>query len=422
MNVLSLMGGIPTIASPIAIDRNKFDELDKLSLHNYLQHENTLSYYGDEGLQRRYEKELANYFEKEYCVLVNSGTNALLAAYFAIGLAPGDEVIVPTHAFFAISSPLLFLGINVIICDCEVDTGLLDIEDLKKKITLNTKAVVVNHLCGDCADMNTIARILEGTEIVLIEDVSLAFGATYFSTKLGSFGHIACFSLGSTKMLSGGQGGAIVTNNREYYERIILLGCFGKRAKQNVLNPFYRQFANTSYGLNIRMHSLAIAVSYGRFLRLDQLIEQRQKCYHMLSDTFSCYPFVTAPREQVNRFRGSWHGYYLLYDESHTGIPIDLVTSALRSEGLQVSTGCHYMLLNQTRIHQTVKDGYRGQGRNPNPKTIYSQDDCPKAALFNNKTISFPLFLNEYDLVNQYCVGCKKVFDNLDELRRIDHA
>lgn len=111
--------------------------------------------------------------------MTNSGTNALFAAYFAISLRQGDEVIVAAHSFFAIASPLVLLGVRVIIVDCDARTGLIDTEDLKKSITENPKAVVINHLCGDSIDMTDFCSLMKAKKIIVIEDLSLAFGATY---------------------------------------------------------------------------------------------------------------------------------------------------------------------------------------------------------------------------------------------------
>ena len=199
------------------------------------------------------------------------------------------------------------------------------------------------------------------------------------------------------------------------------MGCFGKRAKQNVLNPFYRQFSDASYGLNIRMHTLAIAVSYNKFLNMGQLVSQRQTRYELLSKGLASHTGLGVPRQRDNCSRGSWHGYYSLYDERKYCVSAELLIKALSAEGLQVTHGCHYTLLHHLKIFQTRRDGLYRQNNNPNPKSLYNSTSCPNADLYNFQTISFPLFLNEpLEIIERYIEACKKVFDNIIELQKIE--
>lgn len=416
MEKLAIYGGQPVINHRILINRNKFTKSDKLAIQNYLDSDGTNSYYGDEGLQQTYEKALQQYFSRKYCILVNSGTNAILSAIFSLGLFPGDEVIVPAFSFFAVVSPLLMFHITPVIADCLKDTGLINPDDVMNKISENTKAVIINYVCGDSIDIQNFVNTLHKKNIALIEDISLAFGAKNNGKKLGCFGDITCCSLGSTKLLSGGQGGFIVTDNREYFERIILLGCFGKRAHQNVFNPFYRQFSNVSYGMNNRMHPLAIAVSYSRFLNADKLIKQRHKRYHMLTNCIQNFDFISPPIETDEKDRGSWHGYYAVLNDE---IPLNVgkrLVNALIAEGLDVHHGAHYPLINREKIYTTKKDGFFRTRENPF-KLGKESTTCVGAEHYNNHIISFPLFLDEEkEIVEAYCYAIDKVFSQIEKM------
>lgn len=414
---LAILGGRPVIRETRLIARDRFTEADRSAAEEYFKSGEPLSFYGDEGLQHTYEHALQDYFSARHCVLVNSGTNALLAAYFALGLMPGDEVIVPAFSFFAVASPLVMLHVLPVMADCSPDTGLIEPEDVFGKVTERTKAVVINHLCGDSIQMQPFADELRKRKIALVEDLSLAFGASDNGKKLGRFGDLACCSLGSTKLLSGGQGGFVITDNREYYERIILLGCFGKRARQNVLNPFYRQFSNVSYGLNIRMHALAIAVSYSRFLRSEEMIRERHKRYHMLSDCIREFNFISPPREMAEKKRGSWHGYYAVWGNDD-GIPACAkIADALRAEGLFVHCGAHYPLLHKEKLYRIQKDGFFRTKKNPY-KGNEEEAVCPGADYYNEHILSFPLFLDEdISIVQNYCDAVYKVFSQIDKLK-----
>lgn len=395
-------------------DRNSYSNYDIKAIQSFLNEHNVLSYYGDEGLQHMYEESLKSYFNVKYAILVNSGTNALFSAYFALGIMPGDEVIVPAFSFFAIASPLLLLHANIIMADCSADTGLISVQDVLMKITPKTKAVVVNHVAGDSIDMSDFVSEMHIRNITIIEDLSLAFGAIDHGRKLGTFGDLTCCSLGSTKMLSGGQGGFVITSCREYFERIVMLGSFGKRAQQNVVNPFYRQFVNVSYGLNNRMQSLAIAVSFSRFQRLDDLIKMRHERYAKLSLCLSPYSsFISPPRELSTKFRGSWHGYYALLNEE---LPNDIqnrIIESLKAEGLFVIRGAHYPLLHKEKLYHVTKDGFYRVKDNPFKDGI-KVFECNDAVRYNNRIVSFPLFLDEdMKYIEWYCDKLNNVLSKI---------
>lgn len=413
---LAILGGRPIIEQTHIIARDQFTEADKAAVEEYFKSGDSISFYGDEGLQHTYECALQDYFSVQHCVLVNSGTNALLAAYFALGLMPGDEVIVPAFSFFAVASPLLILHATPVMADCSSDTGLIDPQDVLSKVTERTRVVVINYICGDSIDMLPFVDELHRKNIALVEDLSLAFGASDHGKKLGCFGDLACCSLGSTKLLSGGQGGFVITNSREYYERIILLGCFGKRAYQNVLNPFYRQFCGVSYGMNIRMNALAIAVSYSRFLRSGDLIEERHKRYHMLSECIREFDFISPPREMVEKNRGSWHGYYALLGNDDKIPDHNKIAEALRAEGLDVHCGAHYPLLHKEKLYWIEKDGFFRTKKNPYKGNVQAAS-CVGADYYNGHILSFPLFLDEeISVVRDYCDAIYKVFSQIDKL------
>lgn len=384
--------------------RNSYTESDILAIQSFLKQDNVLSYYGDEGLQHDYEESLCGFFNVKHAILVNSGTNALFAAYFALGIMPGDEVIVPAFSFFAIASPLLMLHARIVMADCSPDTGLISLQDVMSKITERTKAVVVNHVAGDSIDMLSFVTEMHKNNVSVIEDLSLAFGGEDNGRKLGTFGDLTCCSLGSTKILSGGQGGFVLTSSREYYERIVLLGHFGKRVRQNVINPFYRQFVNVSYGLNMRMQSLAIAVSYSRFRRVNELIMMRHERYNKLSECLSQYPsIITPPRTVTAKFRGSWHGYYALLNDDLSEEERCNVVEALKNAGLFVNRGTHYPLLHKEKVYYSSKDGLYRLNENPF-KTGAQQYECEGAVHYNNRIVSFPLFLDEdMSIVEHYC-------------------
>lgn len=405
----------------INVDRNRFTASDIDAVEKYLySNDGQLSYYGDEGLQHEYEQALANYFCRKRCLLMNSGTNSLLAAYFGLKISYRDEVLVPAHSFYAVATPLLLLGAIPVVVDCDTELGLIEVSDAEHKITPNTKAIVVNHLCGHPADMQKIKELAMKYNLKIVEDLSLSIASTIDGKLTGTFGDVACFSLGSTKILSGGQGGALITDDEEVFERAVLLGCFGKRAYQNVINPFYRQFIDGSYGTNCRMHSLAIAISYARFKNLNNLIKDRHDRFNMISEVLKRFEFIDAPKTLKGCFRGSWHGYYALYNQGILDITTNRITELLNEKGLNVNSGTHYTLLHKMPVITRVRDGFMGMKDNANKRREERAFSCPHVEEYNKKTISFPLFLDEdIEAVEKYCLTLRKALEEIERDNRL---
>ena len=145
---LAILGGSPAVATPLSVDRTQPTAYDVETVENYLRSRGTLSYWAREGELAAYEDELAGFFSKDHAVLVNSGTSALYLAYVALGVGPGDEVIVPDVSFYAVAIPAAALGATVVVADCDSSTGLIDQADVLRRTTSRTKAVTVNQPDG----------------------------------------------------------------------------------------------------------------------------------------------------------------------------------------------------------------------------------------------------------------------------------
>lgn len=397
---LAILGGSPAVATPLSVDRTQPTAYDVETVENYLRSRGTLSYWAREGELAAYEDELAGFFSKDHAVLVNSGTSALYLAYVALGVGPGDEVIVPDVSFYAVAIPAAALGATVVVADCDSSTGLIDQADVLRRTTSRTKAVTVNHLCGDSDDPQALLASLHARGVALVEDVSLATGATNQGTRVGSWGDYTCLSLGSTKLLSGGQGGCVLTDSYDGYQKIVLRSSFGGRAQQEIMDPYLRQFADVGTGMNLRMHPLAIAISHARFGRLQQLVAAREERYRALSGAIPSVPGLSAPRTVPGSTRGSWHGFYALLDADAEVSPEALV-AALRAEGVECAVGPHYPRLSRTRSFAPAAD---------DPLRA----EVSGSSTFVDRVISFPLFLDEpMWLIEQYCRALEKVGSSL---------
>ena len=219
----------------------------------------------------QFEEEFAKYTNAKYCVAVNSGTGALMCCLAALGIGPGDEVIVPGYTFIAsISSIILSRAIPVL---AEIDESLtIDPEDIRKKITKKTKAIMPVHMLGNPCDMDKIMEIAKEHGLFVIEDCCQAAGGSYKGKKLGTIGSIGAFSLNVFKTISAGDGGMVVTDDPVLYER-----AFGFHDQGHKPNRTGVEVGNRSIvGMNMRMNELTGAVALAQVRKLGTIIGMLQ--------------------------------------------------------------------------------------------------------------------------------------------------
>lgn len=416
--MLAILGGDAVISAPWPHARRvAFEPGDREVIAKYIaSSDNLISCFSREGIIGQYEEQLRAYFDRDYCISTNSGTSALFSAYFGLGLQPGDEAIVPTQTFLATVTPLLQLGVTPVFADAEQDTGNVDPQDVQRKITPRTKVIVVTHLWGHPVDMDRLLPVAEAHNLPIVEDVSLAIGSTLHNRRAGTFGRIACFSLGSTKLLSGGQGGALVTDDEEIRDRVTLVGHFG-RSTQTVSTPFYRQFMHTGYGHNLRMHPIAAAMSQARFNQLEDRIARRHERFKRLAEGLKTCRFVQPMPIREGVFPGAWQGYCAKFNPSVAKIDAHLFSRALRAEGAEVYPGAYHPPLHTSPIFNTKETGLPyafNDGAHP------SQNSLEGAKIYNDTALSFPLFLDEpLELIEAYIEAVQKVESGIEELRQL---
>lgn len=181
----------------------------------------SISVYDRSGIIATLEDALRDYFGTRHALLTSSGTAALYSMYAACRIRPGDEVIVPAYTFFATVTPLLHLGAVPVLTDCDAD-GNLDPEDVARRITDRTYAIVVTHIWGTPADVTALRRIADEHDLRLLEDASHAHGAAVDGRKAGTFGQAAAFSMNGPKPLSAGEGGFLLTDDDDTYHLALL--------------------------------------------------------------------------------------------------------------------------------------------------------------------------------------------------------
>lgn len=269
-----------------------------------------LSIPDESGIIRELEHAFAQLHHRKYALAVSSGTMALYSAFFALGLSEADEVICTAFSYHATAAPLLHFGVKIVFCDVEADTGNIDYVQVEQLITSKTKAVITNDQWGHPCDKQKIVELCKKHSLFYVEDCSHAHFAEYCGQYVGTFGDVACWSLQGRKLLSGGEGGILLTDNQDIYERAVLLGHNLKRPMQSVKNDAYKPLDRTGYGLKLRMHPLAaLMVHYELTQYCFSWIESRTKTLdyfqQRLKETF-LLPMVQ--RDYVTSM-GAWYGF-----------------------------------------------------------------------------------------------------------------
>jgi len=217
-----------------------------------------------------FQKDLGRYLNVKYVFAVSSCTTALHLALLAIGIKAGDEVLVSDFSFPASANVIIHAGAKPVFVDIDLETFCLNMEDLKSKVSKKTKAIMVVHAFGYPADMSEILKIAQKYKLVVIEDAACAIGSKHKSKFCGAWGDLGCFSFHPRKLLTTGEGGAVVTNNPKLAERIEILrnhgGIYTKKGWEFV-----------EAGFNYRLSEIAAALGVEQLKTLDQTIKNRQK-------------------------------------------------------------------------------------------------------------------------------------------------
>ena len=374
------------------------------------------------------EEEWAGYLGRRYCVAQNNGTSTLHAAYFAAGVEPGDEVITPVFTWHLGVTPILASHGIPVFCDCDPLTLNIDPAKIEEKVTPRTKAVVVTHIYGHPVDMDPVLEIARRHSLAVIEDASHAHGAEYKGRKIGSLGDIACFSIQGTKLMAGGEGGLLVTDNREYYERTIMLGHFERMNKLvSEKHTRYRASENVPpmhLGFKYRIHPFAAGMARVQFKYLEQRNElERKNCAYIARGLAGMKGF-DPPHIAPYAGKVTWLNQLArFHPDAFEGVPREKVIRALQAEGVAAGTGrTGYIPLH---LHPLMRDqDMYGKGcpwkcRHAVPREPCKAGDFPVAEKVYRERIMIPTFrdvVHDPELLDQYIEAFRKVADNLDEL------
>jgi perosamine synthetase len=268
---------------------------------------------------KKFEEEFSKFSDTKYGIATSSGTTALHLALVTFGVGKDDEVIIPTLSFIATANCVAYTGAKPVFVDSEPRTWNMDPEKVKEKITENTKAIVPVHLYGHPVDMDPIMEIAEEHSLVVIEDAAEAHGAEYQKRKVGSIGHVGCFSFYGNKIITTGEGGMITTNDEEFTEKAMMLRDHAMSKEKRYWHPFM--------GYNYRMTNMQAAVGLAQVEKIEEYIEIKRQNAKKYNEKLGSLSSISLPPEM------DWaKNVYWLYSILVDNIQRDEFTTRLREK------------------------------------------------------------------------------------------
>ena len=321
-----------------------------------------------------FESAYASLTGAKHCLATANGTSALITSLAALGIGPGDEVIVPPYTFVATINAVLLLRALPVFVDTDIDTFQIDARKMERAITGNTKLILPVHLGGSVADLDTLLDVGRRRGVTVVEDACQAHLAEWRGRKVGTYGKTGCFSFQASKNLNSGEGGAILTDDDELIET-----CYrfhnNSRGRRNTGDDF--SYRNT--GANLRLTEFQAVILTAQMARLQEQARTRDANAAHLTSLLRQIPGITPARMYDGCTRNAYHLYMFRYDpDRFAGLPRAAFIKALAAEGIPVQGG--YSPLNQQPF---LDDAFSAPGF----RAIYSktridqwreQNHCPE--------------------------------------------
>jgi dTDP-4-amino-4,6-dideoxygalactose transaminase len=341
---------------------------------------------------REFEEIFAKRHGVKHAMAVTSATTALHLALVALNIQSGDEVIVPAFTWISTANVVIYCGAKVVFVDVDRTTFNIDVNDLKKKITSKTKAIIPVHLFGLCADMDAVKKV--AGNIPLVEDGACAAGAGYKGNAAGSLGTIGCFSFHPRKSVTTGEGGMITTNDDKLAELISSLRNHGASISEEQRHHGAKPYILPDFnilGYNYRMTDLQAAVGIVQLKKLDLFIDEREKWAKFYDEALKDIGWLRTP-VVGSEYKHGWQSYVIYIDESKAPVSRNDMMEKLQQMGVSTRPGTHapHML------------NYYAEKYNIKP------DDFPGAKDCNNYSMSIPLFNKMTNEDYEYVVHCLK--------------
>jgi len=326
---------------------------------------------------KRFEREFAQRVGAPHALAVNSATAAMHLALDAIGLQPGDEVIVPVYTFTATAEVVVYFRARPVLVDVDPVTCNIDSAQLEKHITARTRAIMVVHIAGLPAEMDAIHALAKAYSLPVIEDAAHAFPAKYKGRTIGALSDFTAFSFYVTKSLATGEGGMLTTAHSEYAERIAMMTLHGisrdawKRYTSE--GSWYYEVLHAGYKYN--MTDIAAAIGLQQLARSEWLLERRRAIARRYTEAFSHLPELETPPDPAH-VEHAWHLYMVRLRLERLTLTRDAFIQALTKAN--IGSSVHFIPLH---LHPFYRDMYH-----------LAADDFPAALGAYRRVISLPIY------------------------------
>ncbi len=376
MEQLALHGGKPVRSSLLPYGQQWIDEEDVQAIIRVL----SSSFLTQGPSIESFERKIADYVGAKYAVAFCNGTAALHGACFAAGIGPGDEVITSPFTFAASSNCVLYQGGTPVFADIDESTYLLDIQKVEEKITSRTKAIIPVDYSGQSVNMRAFQQLAKKYGLIVIQDAAHSLGATFQGEKVGKVADMTMFSFHPVKPVTTGEGGIIVTDNEEYYRKLLLFRTHGITRDLDLLvrkeeGPWYYEMVELGY--NYRMTDLQAALGSSQFKKLDMFLEKRRQLaqlYDIQLQQLVNEGLIICPTID-ERAQSGWHLYVVRLKVDRLQVGRREIFDALRAENIGVNV--HYIPVYYHPYYQSLG---------------YKMGTCPIAEKVYNTCLTLPLF------------------------------
>jgi perosamine synthetase len=339
---------------------------------------------------KQFEEEFGKFVGASHAIAVNSGTAALHLALDAVGVTRGDEVLVPTMTFAATAEVVLYLQARPVLVDCQPDTCNIDPDQIDRKITARTKAIIPVHFAGQPCDMGQIMDIARGYRLKVIEDAAHALPASYRGQPIGGIGDITCFSFYATKPITTGEGGMSTTEHQEYADRMRIMSLHGISQdawkRYTAEGSWYYEILYPGYKYNLT--DIAAAIGLEQLKKCDGFWEARQRIAAMYDEGFADLPEICTPTRRPE-VQHAWHLYVIQLDLARLRIGRNAFTEALHRANIGISV--HFIPLH---LHPYYRETFG-----------YAPGDFPHASAVYDRIISLPIYSRMTDANVQHVIS-----------------
>lgn len=369
---------------------------------------------GDGTQVERFEQAYVQLTGAKHCLATANGTSALFTSLNAMGIQPGDEVIVPPYTFIATVNVVLLQHALPVFVDSDIETFQIDPKKLEASITERTKAIIPVHLGGNASDLDAILEISRRHNIPVLEDACQAHLGEWRGRKVGTWGAAGCFSFQASKNLNSGEGGAILTEDGELIER-----CFAFHNNSRGRSAGGYQFTYQSRGNNLRLTEFQAALLMAQMTRLQEQSARRDANGKYLNETLSRIPGISPARTYPGCTRNAYHLYMFRYDRKEfAGLPRAVFLRAMNAEGIPCSGG--YSPLNKEPfIVEALKSKvYRAMYPASALEGWQERNECPVNDRLCTEAVWFTqnMLLGAKDDMDQIAEAIRKIRANAGQL------